>query len=186
MSQRCLAVAVRNKIRDALELNDSPLVCEVMFDGMPQPMAGEWFYAVHPGEWTGTSEDADLQEQIGIYVTVTRRLGGVPQDRWGPEVWAKALDGLDVNLRKIVRAIHRSYDVLNAANQLILDSDNGVTQWGFVEPLSFLNGGNPTARMQEWFSAEQLTTGGKFANAGVSQTLTFGKAKRCQPTEEMG
>lgn len=183
MSQRAYAVAVRDKIRSALNLEPIHLICDVMFDGQPNPACGEWFYAVYAGDWRGTSEDADLQEEIGVCVTVTRRLGFAPKDRWGPEVWAKANEGLDVQLRKIVANIHHKYDVMNNANTIIEATNAG--SWGFNVPLLFLNGGKPEPKGPDWFSADEGSTGGKFANAGVAQTLTFGRAQRCQPIESM-
>lgn len=185
MSQRTLTVAVRNQIRTTLVLGDSSLLCEVMFDGQPPPACGEWFYAVHPGDWTGQSQDADLEEMIGVMVTVTRRLGYAPHDRYGPEVWAKAIDGLDVQLRKIVVAIHHSHVVRAAANTLMGSDTETEGQFGFTEPLRFLSGGRPEPKGPEWFSAD-ATSGGKYANAGVAQTLTFGLAKRCQDIVGMG
>ena len=183
MSQRVLALACRDTIRTALGLGTEPLVCDVTFDGQPHPGCGEWFYAVHPGSWQGQSEDADLEEIFGVSVTVTRRIGFAPKDRWGSEVWGKTLTGLDVKLRKIIVALHHSYPVLNAADATLYAESN--TQWGFDEPLMFLGGTPPMPKGADWFSAQDINAG-KFANAGAAQTLTFGRAKRCQPIEAMG
>lgn len=177
-----MALAVRDKIRDTLTLGTDPAVCEVMFDGQPAPVCGEWFYAVHAGDWRGDSADADLQELIGVNVTVTRRVAFAPNDRQGLDVWAKAKVGLDAVLRKIVVAIHHKYDVMNAAN-VLMEAD-AAGSWGFDEPLLFLNGGMPAPKGPPWFAAEDAGTG-KFANAGMAQTLVFGRAKRVQPIESM-
>jgi len=48
-----------------------------------------------------------------------------------------------------------------------------------VQPLFFRDGGRPTPRGADWFSAT------KDAKAGISQTLTFGDALREQTIESM-
>lgn len=179
MSQRTLALAVRDRIRAALGLTQDAV--EVMLDGMPPPWCGEQFIAVHPGEWFGQSDDDDLDERVGISVTVTRRSPYAPQDEQGVEVWSRAQDGLDVTLRKVVAAVHKSYAVMNAANALLPTSTTaGVGPDGYVEPLLFLGGGRPEPKGPEWFSAEGYDGPGRTANAGVAQTLTFGGARRVQ------
>lgn len=184
MSQRALAVATLSTIRTALSLattTGGQLTSDVMFDGQPAPGCGEWFYAVHAGEWRGDSGSGDhLSELIGINVTVTRRVGFAPQDRWGPEAWAKASTGLDEKLRTIVATVHKSYAILNAANTLI----GNTPKWGFDEPLMFLSGGKPEPKGPDWFSAEEAQTG-KVANAGIAQTLTFGGARRVHDMTQM-
>lgn len=185
MSQRCMCLAVLDRIRSVLSLPagaGGQLTSNVTFDAQPAPGCGEWFYAVYAGEWRGDSGDADLQEMIGVNVTVTRRVGFAPRDRQGPDVWAEANDGLDVTLRKIVAAVHRSYTVLNAANVYVEALNEN--SWGFEEPLSFVNGGKPEPKGVDWFCAEDAGSG-KFANAGVAQTLSFGRAKRVQPITAM-
>ena len=178
-----MCLAVLDKIRSALSLTTGvagQLTSDVTFDGQPPPGCGEWFYAVYAGEWRGQSGDADLEEIVGVNVTVTRRSAFAPNDRQGSDVWAKAASGLEVQLRKVILAIHHQYDVMNAANTIITASFTG-----FVEPLLFINGGKPEPKGLDWFSAEQVEAG-KFANAGIAQTLTFGKAKRLQDLVGMG
>lgn len=161
-----------------LSLSTDPNVSAIQLDGQPNPACGESFYAIHPGEWRGDSADADLEELFGVSVTVTRRLGQAPLDRWGTDVWAKIVSGMDVICRKIVTAIHKNYAVLNAANA-ILEGESPL-QGGFVEPLQFLNASALQQKGPDWFNAENLENSHRYANAGFAQTLSFGRARRVQ------
>jgi hypothetical protein len=184
MSQRAIMLAARDHLRNLLALGETS--CDTMFDGMPYPMAGETFVAIHPGNWTGESEDSDLSENFSFFVTVTRRLGFVPFDRALRETWAKATEGIEAVCRKIIigkpvkvtsadYGLHMNYTVMNAANTTYITASYS----GFHEPVRFLNGGQPTPRGPDWFTAETHQDG-KTMNAGISQTLTFGQAKRVQ------
>jgi hypothetical protein len=55
----------------------------------------------------------------------------------------------------------------------------------FVTPLWFLRTDAPQIRMWEWLSEAPPTTENEDPVCGVSATITFGKAQRCQPVEDM-
>lgn len=181
-----LLQAVRDHLRETLNLNESE--CEMTFDGQPFPIAGEQFIAVWPGDWAGNqSEDADLTEVYGAMVTVTRRLGYSPEDRWGPEVWAKANKGVEAVCRRVIVNLHGEQNnaaILNRANSLLPAPADGGTYWGFSEKLVFRGGGRPEKKGASWFSARDKRTG-RQANVGIAQTLAFFGAKRVQDERAM-
>lgn len=180
MSQRALCLAVRDRIRTALSLDST--TCKFTPDGMPPPIAGELYVAVHPGPWRGIDIEG-LAEVVGVSITVTRRIGEAPYDRQGEEVWAKATEGMEETLRAILAAIHldnASWATMAAANAYISGTVNK-----FVEPLRFVDGGRPEPKGPEWFSADDYEGRGRFANAGLAQTMRFDGAKRYQTIESM-
>ena len=171
-------LAVRDQLLNVLSLTADS--CETMFDGQPKPSCGELFVSVHPGSWTPSpSGDYDLDERFSVCVTVTMRLGAVPQDRWGPNLLDLINTGLEAVLRQIIGAIHKQESVRNAANTVY-----GLTPplAGFCEDIELVDGGRPDPKGPDWFSAEadpaDMAT--VFAHSGVAQTLTFGKARRVQ------
>lgn len=180
MSQRALLLAVKAEIQSLLGVGDE--TCDVMFDGRPKPAAGQEFYAIHPGEWAGEDTDAGLKEYFGVDITCTRRLGYAPMDQWGAEVLMKASEGLDAMLGKVRARMHMNYTIQQEANNLI--NADGVAN-GFVEVLRFRSGGRPEPREAEWFGATESSppAGGRYAHAGISQTLTFDRAMRIQRVE---
>lgn len=152
---------------------------EVHEGGEPDPNCGEWFAAVWQGEWRGDSRDWDLSERCGVNVTLTRRLGYAPEDRWGPVVWADLQRGFYKALRKILVNVHLSEKVRIAANGELGIAAGGAG--GFVEALRFQSGGSPEKKGPDWFgAAEPLDRIKRVANAGLAQTLVFGDALRVQ------
>lgn len=181
MSQAAYAIAIRDTIQGIMQApwNTADSV-EVGLDGMPKPGCGEWYVAIHPGGWISNSGDFDLDEVIGLSVTITRRLGSTPQDRWGPEVWVKT-GGLEQKAREIIAVIHKKYDPMNAANTLIKQGDDK-----FHQPLEFKGAaGLPQLRGPDWFSADGETEEA-YAQVGVSLTLNFGEARRMQDADLEG
>lgn len=197
MSQRCLLLAVRDRLRQSPTdggLGLPAAFCEVMFDGQPPPsMAGEYWVSVHEGPCS--VEDVEgLSEIIGVNVTVTVRTGKVPQDRMG----INALVGptgqsLDELLEKIKAALHKDpgprsatddseYPVLALANAYI-DRFLGASN-AFVEPLVLQDLGRSEPKGPDWFSCDYDGSDGRLPPVGLARTLTFGGAKRVQVIEE--
>jgi len=182
-------LAARDHLRTLLSLGEAG--CEAMFDGQPMPSSGEMFVALHPGGWRGISQDADIEEEFSFLVTVTRRLGYVATDRAMREVWAKATEGIEAVCRTIIvgkPAKVTSADYGLHMNLVIMAAANATITAGFAgfhEPVRFLDGGQPIERGPDWFSAGSETEG-KRMNAGISQTLTFGGAKRVQGLVQHG
>lgn len=189
MSQRAILLAVRDRLRQPPAdggLGYQPKECAVMFDGQPPPWAGERFVAVWAGPWVGHDLEG-LEEEFGIFVTVSMRAARIPPDRLGESLIAGPPgQSLDEVLRAIVAKLHMDpgpiavgnpgqYPVLALANATI-----GAGENGFVEPLRFKDGGRPEEKGPEWWWAEPA----QGAPAGIVQTLTFGGARRVQVIEE--
>lgn len=181
MSLRALALACRDELREALAPAPWGLGADsvdLQIDGRPAADSGQTYVALHPGPWRGQSGDNDLDEALGVYVTITRRLGESPADSTGVAIWGDA-DGIDALARKIVAVLHKSYAAIRRANEEHLEL-TGFAAGGFVEPLLFQDGGAPQVRGPDWFGAVEEAEGGPWANAGLSQTITFGGARRVQ------
>jgi hypothetical protein len=175
---------VRDRLREFVPLTAAQ--CEISDhpEGMPPPACGELFVAVHAGAWGpypgGTSEGID--ETIGVRVTVTVRTGKTAKDRLGQNVWAgPAGSSLDETCRKVLVAVHLDAFLLATfyrenANATINTDFPGIPRSGFATALEFEDGGTPTRRGPYWFSAE----GNDDPPAGLSQTMTFGRARRVQ------
>lgn len=179
MSQRAILLAVRDQLRDVLNFTSD--YCEVMLSdppGQPPPWFGEWFVAVHAGNWFGDKEE-NSEEVFGVNLTVTLRLPSVPADRWGLEVVTKEFEGLDKLLEMIRAAVHfdpQRYKILEIANRYITTKFNG-----FKEPLKFTDGGRPSIKNGSWVWADS-----KEPYAAVAQTMTYNGARRVQKIEEQG
>ena len=180
MSLAALAQAVRDRLQAVILMNGESTdanTCECTFTGKPKPIMGQLFLAVHILGWQGISGDNDLHESAQIGVTVTLRLGFAPEDRDGIAVWLAANTGLEPITRAVVKAIHKDYaNVMNLANTKYI----GTGSAGFVTPLWFLGGGNPTFQQASWFGAVPDPEDPNSTPCGVSMELRFGKAERCQ------
>jgi hypothetical protein len=185
MSVASYSLAIRDAIKVLLNLDN--VSCEVSFDGAPQPAAGELAVMVHPGNWSVEPGDYDLSENISVNVTVTKRMGFAPQDRWGIAIWTQVQEGLEPICRKIIAAIHQNQLVRLAANDYIVKS-SVVYSDVFHEAIKFQGAGPPELKDYRWFTAEQpedLAAGaalwrGQTPPSGAAQTLRFGGARRAQ------
>lgn len=172
MSATALLLATRNHLRSSMSLPASE--CDVTEGGMPTPSAGERFVAVSEGEWRSNSFES-LDEYFGVNVTVTVRTERLPWDRLGPGVVAELANrkGL-VRLGEWVRAaVHSSYEILNAANDILGDEVNG-----FVEPLRLAGPGRIRAVGPDWFKAQADSDSPSVA--GVVLVVPFQRARRVQ------
>lgn len=169
-----LLQAVLDHLRASLALDES--TSEVMPTGKPPAFSGDTFYVVHPGQ-IGTDQVEGLEETFGVDVTITLRTGSVPADRVGTELILNTTTGIYARAAAVRAKLHMRYaDVMNDANAAL---GSGVN--GFVEPLWFLGAGRVQEQGAAWFSAKATT-----ANpAGISLTLSFGRARRIQVIEEM-
>lgn len=182
MSQLALLTAVRNVLRQAAPYGlGLPIAqCEVMFDGQPPPVCGELFVAVHPGDWNAVDVEG-LEEEFGVDITVTVRVGKVPRDGMGLNALigpaGASLDGRLEQIRALLHLDSVQDQVLNQANQIIGNSANG-----FVEPLRFRGCSRPEPKGPDWFGAE-ANGHGPLPPVGLAQTLHFGGARRVQHIE---
>ncbi len=181
MSMAALLLATRDRIRSVLGLDASH--CEVtQASGRPPAVQGEYFISVHWGAWSFLPAEG-LAEKFSVAVTVTCRVGAVPQDRVGTDLEAVAGTGLDALCRKVLCAcfLDKGGDaVLNGANAYL---GTGVN--GFVVPaVEFSVDGQPTERGPDWFSGGDYE-GGPYAMSGESLTLRLASFERYQTIESM-
>jgi len=191
LSQRALLLAVRDRLRQTIAnggLAYLPQQCEIMPTGMPPPACGEFFVAIHEGEWSFADIEG-LDEMMGVEVTVTMRAAKVPKDKLGTNLLVGPTgQSLYDQLEKIRAKLHMDpgprsstdashYPVLALANTTIGTGENG-----FVEPLRFRG---PAGKTQEvyadWFTAEAMPGSPPL---GLVRTLVFGGARRIQTIEE--
>lgn len=175
-------LAIRDHLQNIFGVDRNS--CDVGFDGQPKPVAGELYIAVYPGTWQGDHGAHDLDEYFGVNVTVSRRLGAVPMDRWGSDILDKALDGLEAVCRQINQAIHKNYTLMQIANSVYLGNVSAPPSPFaiFSEVLSFNSAGNPELKGPDWFSAPDLASEFEqtWAYSGVAQTLAYVRARRTQ------
>lgn len=179
MTERAMLQGLRNALRTALSLDETG--CQVTADGRPDPMCGEWFYAIHPGGTSNTQRNY-LDETADCSVTITRRTGFTPQDRIGEEAVFELLDRASA----VKAIVHMEYPVMDAANTLIPGTAehvavNGgsVTTNGFVEPLGFRSQQYLGPQGNSWFWAEGMDD----AVTGLAVRLDFAGARRIVATD---
>ena len=172
MSQRAMALAVRDFLRQHFEWSD--LDCEVVEPpGRPHAMAGELFVGV----WEGGVDNPTTESRSDVHrinVTVTRRVPYAPRDRVADDVTHEAVMGLQVVAAKIASVLHTwqySYQVMDMANARIQQLFRNQTVYGFTEPLRFLGMTVTEPKGGEWFSAEAQDE-----SQGRVITVYFGKA----------
>lgn len=159
-----------------------------MPDGQPPPVCGQRFLAIHEGDWNilgpGTGSDYDLDETMGVQVTVTWRIHGHPFDRLGPELLYKPGEGAENLLRRIIVAIHHNQaNIRLKANERIAD-EWGSEPDGFCTTLTMGNAGRWEWKTDDWFLAE-TDADTEFRYAGIARTLTFIGAQRIQTIDGM-
>lgn len=172
MSETALLTAVREHLVNKCGYRD--VDCSVELDPMTIPaMVGDLYVVVSPGGWTqGPVNDTSggvLDELFAIDITVIKRATAVPRDR-RRQFLLDNLQGLNVQIRKIINAVQFDYDINNAANALL-----GDTEEGFVEPLRFASCGPTMELAAEVFGARPGE-----AVAGIGRTARFTKARRIQ------
>jgi len=170
LSLRCYLQAVRDAIRQEYDLDGNG--CEVQPDGRPVPIAGQEFWAVHPGG-AGNAGRSYLDERVDLLVTLTVRTGVPPQDRIGVNVMLDE-NGALAKAEKLRAFLHSNYDVMAAANDLI-----GAAAAGFAEPLMFKRLTYLGPKGPDWFFAD----GTDDSTTGVAFELAFGDARRVQGIE---
>ena len=177
-----LLIATRQVLQKEFNLDHNSI--EVGFDGQPKPSAGEFFASIHPMNWTFPNGDWDLHEDNTIGVTLTLRLGFSPQDRFAVAVWLFETNGMEPRIRRVITAIHHNQALRSAANELISGGASGK----IFTPLQVIRVENPKPQGPAWFNAsppEHIDHYSPPPPCGVSQTVVFGKAQRCQPVDDM-
>jgi hypothetical protein len=192
MSARAIVVATQASL--AAFLNDEiGELSGVQVDGRPPPKAGQLYYAVWWSKGTNVARQegetiAAVTEFLHtVTVTITAKLGVVPQDRRGKKVsdpnelfdLAEALFALPTPEGGL---IHGNYALMDAANALIPGTveycevrGGTATVNGFAEPLLAIDYGPLMPRDAKWVSATPGTNPDVY-----SIDVRFGYARRMQ------
>lgn len=169
-SETPLLECVRNRIRTRLSLSDSE--CDVEYDEYAPQTAGDVYIVVTPGGVsTGPAHRGGhvVDELVDVDVTVARRATAKPRDR-KREVYLRNLSSLNELVQEVRTAVDFNYDILTAANVLILRDT--LSSHGFIEPLKFAGMDKPQAITGDFFAATQEPA------AGLKRTIHFKGARR--------
>lgn len=182
MSRKVLKRAIVKHLTSAMTLSDNGTEIDSVMGGQPHPRAGNVFFGVHSGYWSGKFQmDACLDEEMEVVITLSLRGTHVPGDRWGGSLLDVDEDGLDFLTRLAIVRIHENWDVMNIANDLLQLQSNhylGGAVSIFAEPLHFAGCDEPTARDAGWWHGAPQTNSMK--PEGVSQSIRFAGARRIQ------
>lgn len=168
-------LAVRNWIREELELDDSS--CRIMTGPQPPPSCGDRFLSVYGRRWAPGSDDLNrgIDETYEIAVAVTYRCSFSPFDERGEAVYIQHLESMERTLRQLL-GIHLNMDILHAINSRVHGS------YKLIEPLRWRGcDASPTLVGPEWF---QSRGGGGSDPAGMVMEASFGGARRLIPYAE--
>lgn len=183
-----LLYAVRDGIR-AAGMNYDAATCEIMDDGRPPPVCGNYFASIHDGAVSSDSDNC-LNERYSFSVTLTVRVT-VPLDRVGSQQMARNIarvplgerQGFYAKTDRLRALIHMNWNmvVVQASQQPPSANDNLAawstgTVYGFCEPMRFLSMESPKLVGGEWFAADP-----EAEDVGMKAELRFGKCRRFQP-----
>lgn len=162
--------------------------CDIMDDGRPPPVAGNFFAAVHGGRSrAGRANDNNLDELFGFSVTLSMRITVSP-DRAGTQQIARdvALElvrkqGFNARLEQLRALLHMNWKMVVMQGQDPASANDNLAAWaegtvyGFVEPARY--GGMDQMRMvgAEWFGGQPDDQ-----DVGVACEMRFDGARRFQ------
>lgn len=177
MSLAKLLIAVRDQLRSRMALDASQ--CQVEPDGHPSPSCGDLFIAVHGNDKSNEEElEQGIAKRLGVSCTITLRTSFLGDDSLGDEAYVKALDGMDALADKVEGLIHKRFEVMAAANQMIRDSSYKI-----IEPLRWTDtDAVPTIVRDDWFNPQ--STQNQQGAVGMVTVVRFGGARRKQPNSE--
>lgn len=189
-----LLYAIRDGIR-AAGINYDAKTCEIMDDGRPPPVCGNYFAAIHDGKMLSDG-DNQLDERYSFVVTLTERVT-VPLDRVGDQMMARNIErvplgerqGFNAKIERLRALLHMNWNFVvirkavsgqssNSANDNLAAWATG-TVYGFVEPMRFLGTEFPKLVGGEWFGSEPDAE-----EVGMMAPLMFGRCKRMQPVTQ--
>ena len=142
-------------------------------DGKPTGTGWSVFYGICGAGVQGTGRQANwLGRVYGCRVVLTLRTQGVPEDRVGNEVLAKARVGLYDRADALAELIHGRYAAVFAAANARLDLGDDAAQ-GFHEGLYFTGSDQAVKKGARWFGASEKSD----RPLGYATTLNFTGAK---------
>ncbi len=184
-----LLYAVREAIR-AAGFNYGVKECEIMDDGKPPPMSGNWFVSVHGGkERPGPANSRNFDGLYDYSVTLTGRIVNMPLDRVGDQMIARNVNiplaqrqGFNAKVDQLATFLHMNWRITVLQSQTPPSANDNIAAWatgtvyGFVEPARFQGADVPALVGAEWFGAEPGSEDFAFKSE-----LRFTGARRFQP-----
>ena len=140
MSIGALLLAYRDRLMDVIEstphLNIAENAIHVMPDQRPKSNVGETFLALYATQWVNHNPHVEraLEEQMGIAVAITQRIGVSPPDRHG-SIYAGILGSMTNLAYSVAIAIHQWEGLFAATNQYLADLEDVTTSDSDLEGL---------------------------------------------------
>lgn len=185
MSLYACMLATRNKLREELKFSDNE-ICITEREGRPPATGWNTFIAIWGTDWRPDEPDLDLglSELYSFSVTITQRVNAIAQDRIGTDMYVSENLETEKVVRKIIIAIHKQYDIITAANDLI----DAETYNQIMEPFRWRGGDAvPILRDASWlktWAPDHITD--PQLDCFLTLQLDFGGAKRMQATHTSG
>ena len=191
--RRSLSLAVRDWLRKPTGDGGLGLdrgVCDVMLDGRPPAVCGDWFYAIHQGARRNQQLAGGMLRSLDLTVTVTARTPQ-PFDRLGTDLVDRVLDGLDERVDLLVANIFRNqWAIMNLANTYL---GAPSTAYVWTEALYPASDGAPEPVRADWFNAVEGWPSKQPAGyqnqasyCGLKSVVQLTGAMRGQRQEDMG
>lgn len=174
MSLSKLLIAVRNQLRKKLGLSAEE--CQVRPDGRPNPTSGDLFIAVYGSQKSGEEElELGIAKLYGVSCAITIRTAFLGDDKLG-DFYVESLTGIEDISDKVEGYIHKRFEVMAAANDLIRDSSYKI-----IEPLRWTDTDPaPTLVRDDWF--DPTSTQNQAGAVGMVMVVRFSQARRKIPT----
>lgn len=169
--------SLRTVIKGSDETPLTALDCEIRLEGRPTKHAGKTFLGIHGLSWNAgpATEHNILEEYFGLAVTISRRIGSIPEDRWGTTLYLDAAESLENLSRLVILSISKNrYTILTAANTAITDANEN--SYTFYRPMTFVNADpEPRVEIGDWYGLAMEET------AALVMQVRFDGAERIQP-----
>ena len=169
--------SLRAAIKGSSETPLTALDCEIRPEGRPTKHAGKTFLGIHGSSWNAgpATEHNVLEEYFGLAVTISRRIGSIPEDRWGTTLYLDATESLENLSRLVILSISKNrYTILSTANTAITDANEN--SYTFYRPMTFVNADpEPRVEIGDWYGLAMEET------AALVMQVRFDGAERIQP-----
>jgi hypothetical protein len=173
--------AVRDFIRGSGLGYPNATTCDIRDNGQPPPgNASDWFVSVHQGGSRNDMMNA-LNEYYNFSVTLTARLTNVDPDHIGDQLLARKLTrdlGFNRRAGKLKIALHMEWELLQIANNYMVEWTEGGTVYGFTEPAHFANTEIAQIVGPEWLWGSPEGEG--FEGCALKAEISFEGARRLQ------
>ena len=184
-----LLYAARDWIR-AANIGYGAAECDIMDDGRPPPVAGNWFVSIHGGKSSpGPANERNYDANHEFCLTLTGRVT-ISLDRVGSQMIARNVSlvplaqrqGFNAKLDQLIGLIHSNWAMVVKQDQAPNSANDNIAAWatgavyGFTTPVKWQGHDFPTLVGSDWFGAEPDDD--KF---GLKAEVRFGGARRMQP-----